>query len=355
MQVENRGGWRGTSDLLRTAAGVNATDCLKPILDLQPDVVHVHNTWFRLGADVLRELRRFVPVVVTLHNYRLECINGTFVREGNRCTDCLGVSPAAGIRHACYRDSYGLSVLAAAAQQRHRARRTYIRDVDALVVPSSTARDLLIQGELVDPERVHVVPHPIAMPVARSQHPAESNMLLVVGRLSPEKAPQLAADAFVAWKRTVGSPLTLAFVGQGPEHPRLAALADSGVRLLGHLPHVEVLRLLGSARGVVSPGPAPETFSFGVAEAVAAGLPVLARNGGAAAGLVPPTWLEHWPLASDRQEWQRGLTWLGDDSAVSRAHEESLEYRKRRNPAEAVKLLSQVYDAATIRWDGRKD
>ena len=44
---------------------------------LRPEVVHVHNTWFALSPSVIEALSDLgIPLVMTLHNYRLRCAAG---------------------------------------------------------------------------------------------------------------------------------------------------------------------------------------------------------------------------------------------------------------------------------------
>ena len=74
----------------------------------RPDVVHVHNTFPLLSAAVLYACRAAgVPVVATIHNYKLTCANGTYFRDGAVCHDCAEGLPLPGLRHGCYRDSRG--------------------------------------------------------------------------------------------------------------------------------------------------------------------------------------------------------------------------------------------------------
>ena len=72
----------------------------------RPDVVHIHNTFPLLSPSVLYACRGpGVPVVITLHNYKLLCASGDFFRDGEVCHDCAGGNPAAGVIHRCYRGS----------------------------------------------------------------------------------------------------------------------------------------------------------------------------------------------------------------------------------------------------------
>jgi glycosyltransferase involved in cell wall biosynthesis len=61
------------------------------IRDCKPDVVHFHNTFPLISPAAYYACRDLgVPVVQTLHNYRLFCPAATFFREGKVCEDCLG-------------------------------------------------------------------------------------------------------------------------------------------------------------------------------------------------------------------------------------------------------------------------
>ena len=72
----------------------------------RPEVVHVHNTFPLLSAAVLYACRdERVPVVATLHNYRLACANGLFFRSGAVCHDCVHGLPVRAVLHGCYRES----------------------------------------------------------------------------------------------------------------------------------------------------------------------------------------------------------------------------------------------------------
>ncbi len=67
----------------------------------RPDVVHVHNTFPLLSASVLLACRDAgVPVVATVHNYKLLCASGDFYRAGRPCHDCADgqVAPGAAAR-----------------------------------------------------------------------------------------------------------------------------------------------------------------------------------------------------------------------------------------------------------------
>ena len=89
----------------------------------RPRVVHFHNTFPLLSPSVYYAARaEGVPVVQTLHNFRLACPNALFFRQGTVCKDCVGKAiPWPGVVHACYRGSRPASAATAAMLGIHRA------------------------------------------------------------------------------------------------------------------------------------------------------------------------------------------------------------------------------------------
>ncbi len=78
----------------------------KTLIDVAPDVVHVHNTFPLVTPAVLYACRdASVPVVATIHNYKMACASGEFFRDGRVCHDCLGRSRLPAVAHGCYRGS----------------------------------------------------------------------------------------------------------------------------------------------------------------------------------------------------------------------------------------------------------
>jgi hypothetical protein len=93
------------------------------IREFRPQVVHVHNTFAAASPSVYRAASALrLPVVVTLHNYRMVCPAATLFRGGHPCTDCVGMpAPLPAVVHACVRGSRLQSAVAAATLTTHRA------------------------------------------------------------------------------------------------------------------------------------------------------------------------------------------------------------------------------------------
>src|SRR5829696_8328643 len=98
----------------------------------RPQVAHFHNTLPLISpAAYYAAQAEGVPVVQTLHNYRLLCPNALFFREGRVCEDCLGKHlPWPGVVHSCYRGSRVASGAVTMMLTAHRTLGTWTREVD---------------------------------------------------------------------------------------------------------------------------------------------------------------------------------------------------------------------------------
>ena len=298
----------------------------------RPDVAHIHNTWYSLSPSVVSALKDSgVPVVVTLHNYRLFCANALLFRDGRPCEDCLGTHPWRGVQHRCYRDSAVASVFAASTIAIARARRTWSTAVDRFVAPSWFLREKLVAGG-IPADMITVKPHGVDDPGARTARPSSSRSVLFLGRLSHEKGADTLLDAWAARGATT---LELVLVGDGPLRERLEARRVQGVRFAGWQSPADVARLLLGARALVFPSVCYENLPRAVIEAMAAGLPVLASDHGGPAELVRdlgPAWTA---AAGDDRAWAGALAVLDDDAAVDVAGARARAVYERQYTEEA--------------------
>ena len=150
------------------------------------DVLHAHNIFPLWSPSVYYAAARAgVPVVQTLHNYRLMCVNALLFRNGHICDECLGKSFAwPGIAHACYRESRSGSAVVACMAGMHRLASTWARKVTLYIAVSEFAREKYIEGGL-PPEKIAVKPNFVySSPTAGA---GGGGYALYVGRLSTEK------------------------------------------------------------------------------------------------------------------------------------------------------------------------
>jgi glycosyltransferase involved in cell wall biosynthesis len=259
-------------------------------------VVHAHNLLPAFGWRALAAARAAgARVVLHLHQYRLVCAVGVCFTEGQECTRCHGRNTLPGVRLNCRGKRPEAAAYAASLAL---WQRRMVGQADAIVVPSDFARERLrALGAPLPWGRVHVLAPPVRtleaghLPVvAPAQDGGGDPFALVVSRLAPEKGVELAIDAC----RAAG--LALVIAGDGPERAKLQAHAaaahavgdvgETDVRFAGAVDDDELARLRAGASIALVPSRSAETFGLAAAEAMAAGLPVVASRVGALPELV---------------------------------------------------------------------
>jgi len=258
----------------------------------RPDLVHFHNTFPLISpAGYYAAEKYHIPVVQTLHNYRLLCAGATFFRNGKICEECLeqqSLLPA--LLHACYRNSRPATAAAVTMLAAHRAAGTWQRMVDVYVTLTEFSRRKFIAGGL-PADRIAVKPGVLARDPGIGQ--GRGGYALFVGRLCTEKGIDLLADA---WRQLSGIPLTV--VGEGP----LAnTVWPSGVTRLGRQSREDFHNLMKNAYVLVVPSIWYEGAPGVIMEAFASGVPVIASD----LGSMPELVTSH----------QTGLLFKGGDAA----------------------------------------
>jgi glycosyltransferase involved in cell wall biosynthesis len=300
---------------------------------------HVHNFFPLLSPAVHATLRRLgLPVVQTLHNYRLVCANGLLLRDGRPCEDCVSRGPWNAVRHGCYRGSRLQTAVWAEATLYQRRRGLWHELVDRFVVPSEFACSKLVAAGLPG-ERCVVKPNPVADP---GEPRFGGRGALYVGRLSPEKGLRLLLDA---WRELDGYPLTI--VGTGPDEAALQRLAGEipGVRLTGELSGDAVRAELARAAFVVAPSIWYENFPLAVAEALAAGRPVVASHPTALSDMIDATRTALLFPLGDPRALAAACRRLAADPARTEAmgREARLHYESFLTPERSLERLVRLY------------
>jgi glycosyltransferase involved in cell wall biosynthesis len=331
--------------LVRLAASTvwsrDAVAELNKLIDgFSPDIIHCHNMFPSLSPAVLSVGRkRGIPTMVTLHNYRLLCLPGTFVRDGRICEDCLGKQPWRGVVHRCHRDSVAASGALATSIGFHRAKSTFDLPVFYLAV-SEFLRAKHVEGGF-DPDQVIVKPN-FAWPATKRVGPGEH--FLYLGRLAPEKG---VSTLMRAWK-DVQAPLLI--VGDGPEMDELRAGAPSHVEFTGPIPGSEVPKMLAGARALVVPSTWYEGAPRGIIEAFAAGVPVLASSIGGLAELIAEGSNGSLVTPGDPTAWAAAARRLQDDElSLAWGAGAFHTWEERFTPEVGLKNLEAVYRAALAR------
>ncbi len=305
----------------------------------KPDVIHVHNTFPLISPSLYWAADRVrIPVVQTLHNFRLLCPQAMLLRDGKVCEDCLGKLPWRAVANACYRDSVAQTGVLTGMLMAHRALGTFERKVTRYIALNSFCRDKFIEGGLpadlfsIKPNFIDGGDRPDDLPRSGG---------LFVGRLSNEKGIDVLASACQR-----GGIASLRVVGGGD----LQSVAGTafGERYLGFRGLEDILHLMRTAAYLVVPSVWYENFPRTIVEAFACGLPVIASRLGALAEIVDDgrTGLLFEPGSAD--DLAAKLSWAESHplEMATMGLQARAEYEAFYTPDKNYAELMRIYDEA---------
>jgi glycosyltransferase involved in cell wall biosynthesis len=310
----------------------------------RPDIVHFHNTFPLISPSAYAACAdEGVPVVQTLHNYRLLCPAATLFRDGKVCQDCLLQTikwPA--VMHRCYRGSYLGTSTVVTMLAVHSWLKTWQKQVARFIALTEFSRLKFIEGGLPGP-KISVKPNFVTPDpgVAMSR----GKFALYVGRLVPEKGLQLLLDA---WENLSES-IPLRIIGDGPLRARLAtdirARGLGNVDLVGRLPKNEVIAAMQQARFLVFPSGWFEGFPMTLVEAFACGLAVIASRLGSVAEIVKDgvTGLQFAPGGAAELAEKVTWAWSHPDEVDRMGTAGRLEYQEKYTPQRNLEMLLDIY------------
>lgn len=303
-------------------------------------ILHCHNLFPLLSPAIIREASDSgAGVVMTLHNYRLMCVKGSFHRDGRTCEECLGRGPWRGVAHRCYRGSALASGVLATSLVVHRHMKTFDH-VDRFLAVSEFVRQKHIQAG-ISIERIGVAPQ-FTWPVERREGPGE--YFLYLGRLTQEKGANTLVEA---WTQQMGR---LVIVGDGPEMEHLKAIASPVVEFRGLVPGEKVPALLRRARALMVPSLANDPAPRSVTEAYAAGVPVVASRSGGLPETVRDGESGLLVTAGAADEWAVAVERLSDDSEAIRMGVGAWRlWSDVHRPEHSLERLESTYRAAIER------
>jgi FkbM family methyltransferase len=310
----------------------------------KPQLVHIHNTFVMVSPSIYSTCREAnIPVVQTLHNYRLLCPAASLFRDGQICEECMEHSLWRSVRYGCYRGSRSATSAVGLMLAVHRKRHTWDRKVNGYIALTEFARMKFIAGGL-PAERVFVKPNFVYPdPGPRC---GTGEYAVFAGRLSPEKR---VSTLLSAWER-LGNRFPLLVLGDGPERERLQSQAAqsglSSVSFLGHLTRQETWATIGKARCLIMPSECYETFNLTIAEAFACSTPVICSRLGAMQEIVEDgrTGLHFTPGDPDDLAAKVEWAWTHPDQMKAMEGEARREYEAKYTAERNYRTLSEIYE-----------
>jgi glycosyltransferase involved in cell wall biosynthesis len=315
----------------------------------RPDMVHVHNTFMMISPSIYQTCQEMgVPVLQTLHNFRLLCPAWTLSREGRVCEECIDHGLWRSVWHGCYRDSRLMTAGVALMLQVHRGRGTWNNSVDGYVALSEFARRKFVDSGL-PAAKIHVKPNFVQPDPGERDAPGR--YALFVGRLSPEKG---VATLLHAWEKLHRS-IPLVIVGDGTLRQSLEAEAAArgltSVTFRGWLSVEETRAAMKQAAFLLVPSLWYEGFPMILAEAFACGLPVICSKLGALQEIVEDQHTGLHFAHGDAEDLARKVDWaLAYESRLSTMgkaarHQYEARYSAEKNYDMLMGIYQQTIDA----------
>jgi len=244
--------------------------------DCHPQIAHLHNIYHQISPSILPALkRREIPVVMTLHDFKLVCPNYTFLRGDSVCEECEGKNFYQAVKHKCIHDSLLFSTLGAVEMYLHKWWGVYTKSVDLFIALSQFTKDKMIRYGIPE-EKISVFPNCIdlssAAPTAQSE-----GYILFLGRLSEKNGILTLIKAMEKLPQ-----VRLVIAGEGGLKERILEIKKEkkleNIHLAGFLQGDELRRLIRGADFTVFPAICYHNCPMALLESLAFAKPVVASN-----------------------------------------------------------------------------
>ena len=258
----------------------------------QIDVIWVHNTLWTLGTAPYEAGKKCgIPVIHTLHNFRLLCPNGICYREGHICRDCIGRNPLClhnSVKRGCYRNSRLLSAVIAFNIIKQRKS---LKDHVKLVCVSEFQRKLILKSlKGLNPKKVYIKHNFVSSTVNSKTYSERSNRFIYAGRLTESKGIKELLCAWKILEKDMPDAPELLICGTG----ELAGFADEfiqenrlrHVKRTGEISGEEVSGLMADSKALIYPTRWYEGEPVAIIEAYYAGTPVIATDIGGVSEMI---------------------------------------------------------------------
>jgi glycosyltransferase involved in cell wall biosynthesis len=241
----------------------------------RPDIVHIHNLHFAASAAVIRTIKRAkIPMVMTVHNYRLLCPSASLYFDDRLFLDSLHVAfPWEAIKKGVYQNSKIITFWLSLSNHLHRKIGTW-KMVDRYIFLAEHSRQLFLESSFdLDLQRTAIKPN-FTPDQTIAEKPSVDTYFLYVGRLTEEKGVMTLLQAFA------GTRTWLKIAGMGPLEKTVKDYANfnDNIEYLGQQTRMEISTLLDKASAVIFPSLWYETFGMIVSESFAKAVPVIASD-----------------------------------------------------------------------------
>ncbi len=262
-----------------------AKNKIEQLLDsAKPEIAHLHNIYHQISPSILGALKkRDIPVVMTLHDFKLVCPNYSFYRQGNNCEECQGRKFYRAVQHRCIQNSRLKSLVCAAEGYWHLWNRTYLDNVDKFIALSRFSLNKFVEYGLPE-EKLVYLPNCLELSEFKPSY-KNKGYILFVGRLNQKYG------IFTLLKAAEQLPqVDFHIAGNGEDETEIQKIVRekklTNIKLLGFLPPEQLGKEMAESSFIVFPNTIYHNCPMVILEAFALGKPVVASNLGSIPELV---------------------------------------------------------------------
>lgn len=249
------------------------------------DIVHVHNTLNLISPAVYyAALKCKVPVVQTIHNFRLLCPGATFYRDGHICEECVQHGLRCAVKYGCYRNSKAQTLICVISTAFHRVTKIYGKINYICLTEFNKAK--LLELQQIKENKVFVKPNFVEHKEEFVSEEQRKNQFVFAGRLDNLKGINFLLEA---WKQMGKKAPRLIICGTGPMENwcrKFSEESNINVEYRGFVPNTEILKIVASSKALILPTQWYEGFPMSIVESFSVGTPVLCTDLGNAGSIV---------------------------------------------------------------------
>lgn len=255
---------------------VSAHKLKSKIKDFKPDIIHVHNFFYQASPSIFFVARKSkVPVVMTLHNYRLLCIGGLLMKKNAVCELCVQKKiPFSGIKHKCYGNSLLASTLVTMMNVWHRYRKTWQNKIDKYITLTDFTKQKLLNSALNLKNNQVVIKPNFVEDLNYTTSKEREDFYIFIGRLSKEKGIDILLKASMLYNFKV----KIFGIGELQEKVENQAKQNQNIQYLGFHSKEKIIAALKKSKALIFPSIWYEGLPMTILESFSTGTPVIASD-----------------------------------------------------------------------------
>jgi glycosyltransferase involved in cell wall biosynthesis len=251
----------------------------KLLKEFRPHLAHAHNIYGRLTPSVLDLMaQKNIPIIMTLHDYKLICPNYKMLNDRNVCEDCEGRNFYMATKNRCHKNSFFASLVYMMESYYSLLFRKYKKNVSIFITPSLFMKNKFIEFGWPKDQITYLPNFVTVSEIDPRFDPGK--YFLFLGRLSSEKGVHTLLESFMMLEF---SDARLIVAGKGPDRRKLEQKSreDPRIHFTGYLSGDVLRKTIRNALAVIVPSEWYENAPISILESFAYGKPVIgSRIGG---------------------------------------------------------------------------